>query len=118
MSKQMGMVAQKRACDYLMAQGLQLLMANYLCRMGEIDLIMQDDAYIVFVEVRARSCASFGGALASVSYSKQQKLIKTASLYLLINKHYDNCPIRFDVLSIDGTPPCISWIKDAFGANY
>ena len=118
MSQKIGFLAEQHARDYLTSQGLQWIESNYLCRMGEIDLIMRDSDYMVFVEVRARASNSFGGAVASVTRSKQQKLIKTASLYLLVNKLYDKQPIRFDVLSIEGVPPSISWIKNAFGSDY
>jgi putative endonuclease len=118
MSLKIGSLAEEQARDYLISQGLKLRDANYRCRMGEIDLIMRDGDYLVFVEVRARSSSVFGGAVASVTYSKQQKLIKTASLYLSVNKIYDKQPIRFDVLGMEGVPPHMTWIKNAFGSDY
>lgn len=118
MSQQNGLLAEQHARDYLTSQGLQWVDSNYRCRMGEIDLIMRDSTYLVFVEVRSRASNSFGGAIASVTYSKQQKLIKTAMLYLLANKLQDKQPIRFDVLGIDGVPPKITWITNAFGSDY
>ena len=118
MSRKMGSLAEQQACDYLVAQGLHLVESNYNCRVGEIDLIMREGSCMVFVEVRARASNAFGGALASVSYSKRQKLIKTASLFLLTKKLYDKQPIRFDVLSIEGKPSSITWIKNAFGSDF
>ena len=118
MSRKLGSLAEQQACDYLIAQGLQWVESNYNCRIGEIDLIMRDDKCLVFVEVRARVSTAFGGALASVTYNKQRKLMKTASLFLLTNKLYDKQPIRFDVLSLQGQPPTISWIKNAFGSDF
>ena len=117
MSLKMGSLAELHAREYLVSQGLQWLASNYRCRMGEIDLIMRDGDYLVFVEVRARTSNAFGGAMASVTNSKRQKLIKTASLYLLVNQLYDTQPIRFDVLSLEGVPPNIGWIKNAFGSD-
>ncbi len=117
MSRKMGALAEQDACDYLVKQGLQWVASNYSCRLGEIDLIMRDKTYLVFVEVLARASNAFGGALASVSYSKQKKLLKTASLYLLANQLYDKQPIRFDVVSMEGEPTSISWIKNAFGSD-
>lgn len=118
MSRKIGSLAEQHACDYLVAQGLKWVMSNYSCRLGEIDLIMRDKDYLVFVEVRARVSNAFGGALASVTYNKRQKLIKTASLYLSVNKLNDKQPIRFDILSMEGAPPSISWVKNAFGADF
>lgn len=59
-----GQDAERLAAIYLQRQGLKLLETNYRCRFGEIDLIMQDGKEIVFVEVRLRSHAAFGGAAA------------------------------------------------------
>lgn len=118
MSRKIGALAEQHACDYLVAQGLQWVVSNYSCRLGEIDLIMRDSGYLVFVEVRARVSNAFGGALASITYSKRQKLIKTASLYLSVNKLHDKQPIRFDIVSMEGAPPSVSWIKNAFGSDF
>ena len=118
MSRQKGSLGEQQACDYLMAQGLTWVMSNYSCRMGEIDLIMQDRDCLVFVEVRQRTSSAFGGALASVTYSKQQKLMKTALLYLSVNKRHGQQPIRFDVISMEGVPVVINWVKNAFGSDF
>lgn len=115
-TKNSGKQAEKQALDYLTKQGLFLLEANYHKRCGEIDLIMQDKEDIVFVEVRLRSSNDFGGGVASVTKTKQQKIIKTATLYMqahhLLNKK--NC--RFDVISIKPISEKldIEWIKNAF----
>ncbi len=118
MSRKMGALAEQQACDYLVAQGLRWVVSNYSCRLGEIDLIMRDGDYLVFVEVRARASNAFGGALASITQSKRKKFIKTAALYLSVNKLHDKQPIRFDVVSMEGAPLSISWIKNAFGADF
>ncbi len=114
MSQKIGFDAEDQARDYLTIQGLTWISSNYRCRLGEIDLIMRDYDHLVFIEVRARSTIAFGGAAASVTYSKQQKLIKTASYYLQAFKLQDKQPSRFDVVSLDGVPPRITWIKNAF----
>ena len=118
MSLKIGSIAEQQARAYLIAQGMRWVSSNFRCSMGEIDLIMRDDSYLVFVEVRARTSTDFGGAVASVTYSKQKKLLKAASLYLMINKLYDKQPTRFDVLGIEGMPANITWIKNAFGSDY
>ena len=118
MSLVKGSLAEELARDYLVAQGLRWVTSNFRCSMGEIDLIMYDDSYLVFVEVRSRGSSDFGGAVASVTYSKQKKLLKAASLYLMMNKLYDKVPTRFDVLGLEGMPPQMTWIKNAFGSDY
>lgn len=117
-TQQAGQNAEDLACKYLQHQGLRLVDRNYRCRLGEIDLIMQDKASIVFVEVRYRKSIGFGTGAESVTLSKQNKLIKTASYYLQQQKHNEKINCRFDVVSITGEEKMeqIDWIKNAFSA--
>lgn len=110
-SQQRGQAAEDRACEYLQAQGFQLLARNYRLRGGEIDLIGRDGAYLVFVEVRYRSSEQFGGALHSIDSRKQQRIIRTAQHYLM--RHPVDLPCRFDVIALDQAQQ-ITWIKNAF----
>lgn len=109
-----GAAAEDKALDYLQKQGLKLVLRNYRCSLGEIDIIMRDGKDLVFVEVRARKSDGYGGGVGSVNYTKQQKIIKSASHYLLRYKIYDKFPSRFDIVSIDGKQGTITWLKDAF----
>ncbi|MFI4962706.1 MAG: YraN family protein [Legionellales bacterium] len=118
MSKESGRIAEDKALDYLRNKGLTLSTRNYNCRVGEIDLIMRDKEYLVFIEVRSRSSMRFGGAIASITHAKRQKIMKATSFYLMTHKMYDKVPLRFDVVSIDGASGDITWLKDAFGADY
>lgn len=120
-SKQaIGKKAEQQANDFLQAHGLTLVEANFRTRFGEIDLIMQDQADIVFVEVRTRNRIDYGSALESVSQSKQKKIIKTALSYLQQKKQLDKIGCRFDVIAIDNLNPIkpIEWIKNAFSVDY
>ena len=109
-----GKEAEDLAAQYLKQHGLALLEANYRCRFGEIDLIMQDGKEIVFVEVRLRGTASFGGAAASITRSKQEKLARTAQHYLLL---HGSTPCRFDAVLLDRlAPQRLEWIRNAFEA--
>ena len=103
-------IAQK----YLTQHGLKLIEQNYHSRYGEIDLIMQDQSTLVFIEVRQRSPQFFGGALASVDLRKQQKITLTAQQYLSA-RHIDSA-CRFDVVALDKDHQ-IEWVKDAFNAG-
>lgn len=114
MSLAKGFKAEALAQDYLIKQGLKLKACNYKSRFGEIDLIMQDGVYLVFIEVRSRSSNLYGGAVASITFNKQMKIKKTASIYLAVNKLHEKYPARFDVISLQGIPPKIEWIKNAF----
>jgi putative endonuclease len=107
-----GQAAEKIAATFLQKNGLNLLEKNYRCIHGEIDLIMRDGKVLVFVEVRLRSNSRFGGAGMSINQSKQQKLARTAELYL--QTHGDSA-CRFDAIlmhTLDIT--AVEWIKDAF----
>jgi len=107
----LGHAAESRAEAYLKAHGLTLVARNWRCRFGEIDLIMQDDTVLIFVEVRLRNHSDFGGAAASVTPSKQKKLLAAARQYLSTLKTLPPC--RFDVVALsDNAPP--EWIKNAF----
>jgi len=118
-SIEQGQATEQMALEYLQQQGLSLLERNFRCKMGEIDLIMREgDDNLVFVEVRYRKNAQFGGAAASVTQNKQNKLIRTAQLYLQIKHLSDRCYSRFDVIALSGAKPPyqLEWIKDAFQA--
>lgn len=111
-----GQLAEQQASEYLNCQGLKLVQRNYRCRSGEIDLIMQSDNTLVFVEVRFRSDSSFGGAAASVDRHKQQKLLVAAQHYLQKHRAF-NRPCRFDVVAVlpgKHGELKFEWIKNAF----
>lgn len=108
-----GSDAEIQAKSFLLQQGLRWLTSNYQCHSGEIDLIMQDGQCLVFVEVKKRRSDKFGGAIASITPSKQKKIIKTAQYYQLNHKqHYNITACRFDVVTLQGEPPQIDWIKN------
>ncbi len=114
--RQVGQAIEQYACAYLRQHGLILQQANYRCKYGEIDLIMTDQDDMVFVEVRYRSNADYGDGAASISASKQSKIIKSATHYLVSIDKYDKIPCRFDVIDVSGTSDDyqIDWIRDAF----
>ena len=102
---------------HLKNRGLVPVCDNFNSSGGEIDLIMLDNNVLVFIEVKFRTNNSFGGALAAVSLSKQQKIIKTAMFYCLTNNlNFEHTASRFDVVAITGSkePFDIEWIKNAF----
>lgn len=111
----LGNRAENLAHKYLVKQGLKSVTRNYRCRFGEIDLIMTDEEYLVFIEVRYRRSQTFGGALQSIDARKQDKLRRTAQNYLIHHKMNDTA-CRFDILCLDGRQekPEIEWIKNAF----
>ena len=111
-----GLEAEKIAATFLANHGLKLLMQNYHCRFGEIDLVMMDVKTLVFVEVKLRSSNQFGGAVASITSQKQQKLILTAQHYLQQHvKYQSQIACRFDAILMSKTDlNSIEWIRNAF----
>ena len=115
-SKQAGDAAEDRALDHLVQAGLRLVARNYRTPGrggGEVDLVMREpDGTLVFVEVRRRAGAAFGGAVASVGRTKQRRIVFAARHYLM--RLATPPPCRFDVVGIEGGQ--IEWLRAAFDA--
>jgi putative endonuclease len=107
-----GDAAEDHALHYLQQRGLTLLQRNFRCKGGEIDLVMQDDGALVFVEVRKRADTRYGGAAASVTGRKQARLIIAAQVFLQRYRQPPAC--RFDVIAIDGA--AVDWLRNAIDA--
>ena len=106
------------AAEYLRGKKYMLTAAGYRCRFGEIDLIVQNRSYIVFVEVKLRKTADFARAREYVDRRKQDRIRMTASMYL--SRNPTDLQPRFDVIEIyapEGTAtvhPEIRHMEDAF----
>jgi putative endonuclease len=114
-----GNAFERRACAELERAGLRLLARNYTTRHGELDLVMRDGDTVAFVEVRYRVRAGHGDAAASVTRAKQEKLIRTAQLWLAAHPQHAHRPCRFDVVSYDGpaAEARMHWLRGAFEAG-
>jgi len=112
-----GQMAENLAAGFLEKRKLTVLARNFRCRGGEIDLVCRDGRTLVFVEVRLRRNAGFGGAAASVTPAKQRRIVLAAQHYLAVaGKHGSDC--RFDCVLLDGPgEPRIEWIRNAFAAD-
>lgn len=106
------------AATYLKKKRYKLVAAGYRCRFGEIDLIVADRKYLVFVEVKLRKTDRFAAAREFVDYRKQDRLRKTASMFLAENP--TRLQPRFDVIEIyapegeNTAVPDIIHLEDAF----
>lgn len=119
-TKGVGDAAEARALAHLTGSGLTLVQRNYRvargpgARGGEVDLILRErDGTLVFVDVRTRSGALYGGAAASVAPAKRRSLVFAAQHFLLALK--TSPPCRFDVVAIEGER--IEWLRAAFDAS-
>jgi putative endonuclease len=117
---QRGAASERLAAEYLQAQGLAVLARNVRCRAGELDLVCLDGGVLAIVEVRQRVRTDFGGALASVTWRKQRRIIRATQFLLQRQAQWRRRVLRFDVLAVEGVPDGahrIVWIKDAFRAT-
>lgn len=111
------------AARALVAAGLRIIERRYSCRLGEIDLIALDGETLVFVEVRFRRDDSFGGAAATVTATKQRRILNTARHFLMRHPALGQHPIRLDVIALSpaaeaaSNAPQLHWIRAAFDAH-
>ena len=106
------------AAEYMKKKRYKIVATGYRCRFGEIDLIVSNREFLVFVEVKLRKSDKFASAMEHVDYHKQKRLRTTAELYLSENP--TRLQSRFDVIEIyapDGmqtASPELIHLKDAF----
>lgn len=117
-NKLSGAWGEAAAAEYLRSKGYQVLAAGYRSRFGEIDLIIQNKKYLIFVEVKLRKNADFAAAREYVNRYKQDRIRITASMYLSQNP--TKLQPRFDVVEIYAPQgektvhPEIIHLEDAF----
>ena len=98
----LGAWGESLAADYLQKKKYKLLASGYRCRFGEIDLIVSNKKYLVFVEVKLRKSSQFASAMEYVDYHKQNRIRTTAELYLSQNP--TTLQPRFDVIEVVTNP--------------
>jgi putative endonuclease len=120
-TKATGDSGEERALEHLIARGLMLVAGNFKSPGrggGEVDLIMRSaDGALAFVEVRQRSSANFGGAAASISATKRQRIVFAAQHYISRLARIPRC--RFGVVGLPGQGQNmqIEWLQAAFDAS-
>ncbi len=110
-----GRAAEDLAAGYLQRHGCYVLDRRFTCRTGEIDLIVEDDGVLVFVEVKARHGCRYGGALCAVTTRKRRRIVATARAFLG-QRRWRGRRCRFDVVGVrlHGGTAEVEWIRDAF----
>jgi putative endonuclease len=105
------------ARDYLARRGVRILVENFTCAAGEVDLIGREKGVLVFIEVKTRTTDAFGPPQLAVHRRKQRQIVQAAQWYLAEQRTPDAAS-RFDVLAVtlrkDGSSPRIDWVKNAF----
>lgn len=114
-----GKAAEDGALQLLSKHGCKLIERNFRCHSGEIDLIMQENQTVLFVEVRYRKNTFYGQAQETVNYGKIRKLIKSANYFLQIRKDLAKLNGRFDIVAAypQNNIMHFDWIKNAFGVE-
>lgn len=106
-----GNQAERKTEQYLVNHGCQVVERNFRSKLGEIDLILEKDNTLVFVEVRYRADSTRGTPAETVTRNKIGKRIRTAEVFLLKNNQFYEHDCRFDVIAISDT---LTWINGAF----
>mgnify|MGYP001585690630 CR=1 FL=1 len=117
--KELGKKGEDLALRFLKKKGYRIIEQNYVCKMGEMDLIAKEKDTLVFIEVKTRTSMDFGPPQLAVTKFKQRQLSKVA-LYFLKEKKIEDVKARFDVVAILLTPGGeeIELIKDAFDLRW
>ncbi|MBQ7654389.1 MAG: YraN family protein [Clostridia bacterium] len=113
--KAVGKKGENSAARYLKMKGYTVVEQNFSCRFGEIDIIAENEDYIVFVEVKARNKNSIAAPREFVGSRKQSRIIVTAQMYLSL--HPSGKQPRFDVIEVNTDKIFfkINHIENAFG---
>ena len=117
-TRNVGDSAEQLVASYLLKHGLKLVEKNYTCKLGEIDLVMQDGNTLVFIEVRSRKNQKFMHTFETIDLRKQRKIINTSLNFLQRYPAYRHQDIRFDAVAVIQNQKYseIDWIKNAFDA--
>lgn len=111
----LGKYGEDVACSELERRGHTIVERRFRTDHGELDIVSRHNGYTVFVEVRAKSTATFGDGAESVTMQKQQRIVAMAQAYVA-HHHLENTPCRFDVVSVDAEhePARVTVFEDAF----
>ncbi|WMJ76280.1 MULTISPECIES: YraN family protein [unclassified Sedimentibacter] len=111
--KNKGYVYEKVAENYLSSNGYKIIKENFVCRLGEIDIIASKNGRLHFIEVKGRINTKYGYPREAVTLSKQKKIIGAAKYYFMLSGRED-LPCQFDVIEIIADRREINYIENAF----
>jgi len=116
--KDLGKKGEEKALRLLKKKGYRIIEQNYVCNLGEMDIIAKEKDTLVFVEVKTRTSMAFGPPQLAVTQFKQRQLSKVA-LHFLKEKKLEDIKARFDVVAILLLPEeKIELIRNAFDLQY
>lgn len=111
-NRELGAGKEALAAAYLQENGVRILARNFRIRQGEIDLIGLHDGYLVFFEVKFRSCRSCGFPEEAVGLQKQKQICRVADYYRSTRRISLNTPVRYDVIAMERDS--VRWYQNAF----
>ena len=97
-TQQTGAEGEEQAAQFLQAHGYRIIARNSAQRGGEIDIVATVQQTLVFVEVKQRASNAFGGPLAAVTQTKQQRIARAAAQFVKAHPQLKYAQIRFDVI--------------------
>lgn len=100
--RKLGYKYEEKAKIYLEKQGYQIIDKNFFSHSGEIDLIANENGYLVFIEVKYRSSLQNGYPEEAITNFKIRSMYETANYYKYIHQIGEDTPCRFDVVAILG----------------
>lgn len=116
----LGKLGEAAAAAYLQRNGVRILVANFICAAGEIDLIGKEREALLFIEVKTRTSEAFGPPHLAVHQRKQRQIVRVAQ-WFLADRRMPETACRFDVVAVNFPPgegtPRIHWVRDAFPAE-
>lgn len=110
-----GRAGEKVVADYIKSRKMKVIKRNYVTPFGEIDIIAEDDDYIVFIEVKTRSGDRYGAPSEAVDKTKRKHIVDSAKYYLKVTNSTEVFT-RFDVAEVfsDNGSYTVNYIEDAF----
>jgi len=116
----LGREGEAAARAYLERRGVRILVQNFRCAAGEIDLIGRTRDTLVFIEVKTRTSDAYGPPQLAVHLKKQRQIVRAAQ-WFLAEQRVPEVPCRFDVVAVTLAPgdarPTVDWVQNAFPAE-
>ena len=112
-SPRQGSKQEEAACQFLIAQGAEILEQNYYCKGAEIDIIARHQQHLHFIEVKARHNSDHGHPAEFLTPAKQKRIIRCAQVYLMKNPGFQGQAMQFDLIALLGEET--EWLQNCFG---
>ena len=97
-----GATAEDIAAKYLCEKGYHIIARNHRTRFAELDIIAANKEFVVFVEVKYRKHADFGGGAGAITQDKLRRLRNAATIWMGEQEQYTNMQPRIDVITVEG----------------